>query len=558
MAESGLEAAPSEACDQLSAPSEHAPVGRVDTASEAEELGPRAFAVGVGICAAALAVFSVVQIRARAPHEDETLALFVGRHSLWDMLSIVLGQRGGAPLHFLLAWFVAHLGGGLVPLRLLSAACAVAAVPVVAALGARLAGRTAGLVATAIVAASWVLVFQAVFGRMYALFLLTSALSYLALVCAVDRGGRRRWVLWGIAVLATIATHPYGVLVLASQGLFVLANRQRIREAAWAFGAVLVAGTPFWLADLVLSRRFKVGVGGGGAQLGAPGPVLRYLRYVAGDFLTTNQLWLGIFLGLGLVGLVVFARTRPATGLLIGSVVAVPTVTLLATRLTYDASPESRHLIFALPFVALAIAAGILELAGRRLRTRLIVAGVALAVILPLQIQSASLRTPQLFHGESPARAHAREAAAAWLASTARPNDVLFGYDAVFLLAWERQRRFSDLVVPRAPDGVLAAHVLSHAGSLGRGVWVLDAGDTSNRPARPTIALRYPRPQSAFEARVFGPFLVIRTRKPTVTPTRYLALAASTMQLGRSLAILDDDQNLHTIELTQGRLGISG
>ena len=141
-----------------------------------------------------------------------------------------------------------------------------------------------------LVTASWVVLYQAVFGRMYALFLLTSALSYLALLSRWSSGGRRRWVLWGIAVLATLASHPYGVLVLASQGLFVLLLRQRLREAIWAFAAVLVAGTPFWVADLVLSRRFDVGVGGGGAKLGAPGPVARYLRFVAGDFLTSNQL----------------------------------------------------------------------------------------------------------------------------------------------------------------------------------------------------------------------------------------------------------------------------
>ena len=36
------------------------------------------------------------------------------------------------------------------------------------------------------------------------------------------------------------------------------------------------------------------------------------------------------------------------------------------------------------------------------------------------------------------------------------------------------------------------------------------------------IPLRSPRPASAFEVRAFGPFLVIRTREPVVTPERYL------------------------------------
>ena len=59
------------------------------------------------------------------PHEDETLALFVGRDSLAGVVEHVTRDRGGAPLHFLFAFAVAHLGLGLGSLRLVSAAFAV-------------------------------------------------------------------------------------------------------------------------------------------------------------------------------------------------------------------------------------------------------------------------------------------------------------------------------------------------------------------------------------------------------------------------------------------------
>ena len=535
----------------VAAPAPEPPEPR-DRAAGVEELPSRVYAAGVGVCTAALATFCLLQADARAPHEDETLALFTGRHSLPDMLSTVLGQRGGAPLHFLLAWVVAHLGGGLVALRLVSAACAVAAVPVVAALCSRLGGRTVGLTATVIVSASWVVLYQAVFGRMYALFLLTSALSYLTLILALEHGGWRRWTLWGVCVLATVASHPYGVLVLASAGLYVLVLRRRLKEAIWAFAAVLVAGTPFWVADLVLSRRFDVGVGGGGEKLGAPGPVAKYLRAVAGDFLTSDELLLGICLGFGIAGFLFFIRSRRPTALLVACVIGVPTVALLGARLGHQASPESRHLIFTLPFLALVVAAGIVELAGRRLRPRVAYAAIALAVLVPLQVDSAWTRTPELFKGKAHARARARAAAADWLARTARPDDVLLGYDPVFLLAWERNHNFSDTVLPRA-DGGLAAHVVTHH-KLGRGVWVMDAGDNSNDPRRPDIPLAFPEPKSAFDARAFGPYLVIRTKEPTVTPERYLRLAAAAMRLGVSLAIVDDVQNLETIEQAQRKI----
>src|SRR5438445_324229 len=121
---------------------------RLDSARE------RAFAIGTGACTAGVLAFLLVRLTAWPPHEDETLALFVGRESLGGLFHTVLGQRGGAPLHFVLAWIVAHSGGGLVELRLISALLAAASVPVIAALTARLGGRTAGLIATVLASAS--------------------------------------------------------------------------------------------------------------------------------------------------------------------------------------------------------------------------------------------------------------------------------------------------------------------------------------------------------------------------------------------------------------------
>ena len=243
------------------------------------------FAWGVAGCVLAVATFLFARLTAWPPHEDETLALFVGRQPIGRLLDIVLEERGGAPLHYLLAAVAAHSGGGLTALRLGSALFALASLPLIALLVARLAGRAVGLITTVLVSASWVLLFHGVYGRMYSLFLFTSALSYLALLWAIDRGGAWRFGLWGLAAIACIASHPYGALVLASQGLYVLLVRRRVRAAVVAFAAVGVLGTPFWLADLRLANRFDVGVTGSeSGKLGSPLPVLRYLKDVAGDF----------------------------------------------------------------------------------------------------------------------------------------------------------------------------------------------------------------------------------------------------------------------------------
>jgi hypothetical protein len=498
---------------------------------------PRWFRLGVAACAIGLAAFFLAFLRTWPPHEDETLALFVGRDSLGGLLHTVHSERGGAPLHFLVAWVVVHLGGGLTALRLVSALFAVASVPVLASLSERLAGRQVALVATVLASASWLVLFHGVFGRMYSLFLLTSALSYLALLVAVEQGGRRRWALWALAMLATIASHPYGALVLASQGVFVLA-RARTKSALYAVAAVALVATPFWLTDRVLAGRLDAGVSQGGDRLG----VLGYLTDAARDASSGFLLAFVPVLVLAVVGL---SRLPPRARTLVACVVVVPAVLLGLARFGHAASPESRHLIFALPFFSTAFAAGLVALARRRA----VLAG-ALALLLAAEIGWAWHRTPALFEGEATARIEARQAASAWLAATARPDDVLFGYDPLFLGAWERDRDFPETVVPRA-DPTLALSELRSASSLGRGVWVLDAGDLNNRPPRSTIALRLPTP--AFEARVFGPYLVLRTREPTDTPPAYLTFAADAMRLGTKLGVVDADGNLHTILVALGR-----
>ena len=79
--------------------------------------GGRWFPLGVAAITLAAAGFLFHQLLAWPPHEDETLPLFIGRHPLDQMFQVVLEERGGAPLHFLLAWTVAHLGLGLEGLR---------------------------------------------------------------------------------------------------------------------------------------------------------------------------------------------------------------------------------------------------------------------------------------------------------------------------------------------------------------------------------------------------------------------------------------------------------
>jgi hypothetical protein len=268
---------------------------------------------------------------------------------------------------------------------------------------------------------------------------------------------------------------------------------------------------------------------------------------------------LAVVLALAAAGLVLLARERRESALLAAAVFGVPTVTLLAARLGSQTSPESRHLIFALPFFSTIVALPLTRLARRAHPLAPTIAAAAVVALAAGEVAWAWHKTPPLFTGEPSVRVEAREAAAAWLAKTGRKDDILFGYDPLYLGAWELDRSAGPrTVVPRA-DAKLALDVLEDAGKpLGRGVWVLDASDTNNYEPKLSIPLRVPKPAYAFEARVFGPFLVVRTRRPTLTLRRYLRRSIAVQLVGQSLFIGDADVNLDTMKRAAVRYGMFG
>lgn len=517
-----------------------------------------AYALGVGAITAGLATFLLVQLHAWPTHEDETLAFFVSRQSLGDVFSTVLGERGGAPLHFLLSHLVTLVAPGLTGLRLISVVFAVASMPFVAAVVARLADRRTALLATLITAVSWVTLLHAVYARMYSLFLFTSVLSFFLLLRALDNGSTRRWVLWVLAALAMIASQPYGALVLAIEAAYVAARRFRrpssLRAPLLAFAAVVLLAAPLWRTYLLLASRFEVGFSEGeGSKLGSPLDVLAYLWEVLGDFTAG---WTAVAVPVALLtlaGLVALLRTRPGGALAAVTVVAVPALALLAPRSGASLSLETRHLIFVLPFFAMLLAAGLLfsgRLAGR---AGPVVVALGTLAILSAQVAWGLHRTPWLYEREPAERREARESAAAWLAATSRPDDVPFGYEPLYLDAWERGAPFGEVFVPRA-DPKLALEALRDAGEpLGRGVWVFDATDQQDQSKqRMEIAER--APGEAFEARAFGPFLVIRTKEPTGRIEDYLYDTILVQRLSEELGIGDGGINHQTAVNALNRL----
>jgi hypothetical protein len=218
-----------------------------------------------------------------------------------------------------------------------------------------------------------------------------------------------------------------------------------------------------------------------------------------------------------------------------------------------SAAPMSRHLIFILPFFSLVVAEGVIRVAALGRRAAPIVAVVGIAALLPAEVAWGWHRTPELYRGEATSHVHARAAASGWLAAAARPDDVLFGYEPLYMQAWGKGGKVSKLVIPRADYRLALTTLESARKPLGQGVWVFDASDTTNGVRRPTIPLLYPEPAADFQADAFGPFLVVRTVKPTRCIRTYLKLARRVELVGASLGLGDADVNLATVLQASGR-----
>jgi hypothetical protein len=149
-------------------------------------------------------------------------------------------------------------------------------------------------------------------------------------------------------------------------------------------------------------------------------------------------------------------------------------------RRTGAAAPMSRHLIFILPFFALAIAEGLIRVASVGRRAAPIIAIAAALALLPAEVAWGWHRTPELYRGEPGAHVNARDAAAAWLAARSQPDDVPFGYELLYAQAWDDGGKVSKLVVPRADPKLALAALQGASKPLGHGVWVFDASDATN------------------------------------------------------------------------------
>ena len=406
------------------------------------------------LAASALLLWRLVpDVRSKPIHQDEALAGLVSAHSLADVLATV-HDRGGAPLHFMLASVTLASEPSPSALRWLSVVLAVAAIPLCYDLARRLAGTTAGVAAAAVAASSQMLWVYGSFGRMYALFAFVSALSVDLFVRAVHARTRGTAFAAAVAAMLLPATHPFGIVLLGAEVLVgVVIWRGRNLKAAAPVILLAVALIPVAVVDLRLASRFSVGVGAE-ESIVSPSRAASVTVQALGGSGGGRGLAFALFFLLALLGTVVLWRRgeRGFVGLTAVAVTVLP-VSLVIVGSGQGGAHQftSRHLIYLLPFWAALVGTGfaaVTRRAPRLARAALLVALTAVALLAPSVVTDP--RLPGSASRESLA------APATWLQEAIEPNAVLFPSSPVFLAALPAARhaqalsREQPLLVTRA------------------------------------------------------------------------------------------------------------
>ena len=284
-------------------------------------------------------------------------------------------------------------------------------------------------------------------------------------------------------MLLAIGAHPYGALVLGSQGLYVLATRGRAPPGDPRLRGRVRPGDPALeeqpRARRPLRRRRRRRTAAersarparcsttSGASPATPRPATPACS--------------SLVLLLALVGLPCLARDRPKSALLVACVVLTPTLFFLAGRFGGNSAPESRHLIFVLPFLALATGAGIVAATRATGPRGAWLAALVVAALLPVEVAWGWHKTPALFKRENPVRVHARARGRRLARRDVPPRRRPLRLRAALprRLGARRLGRLAHRRPPRRPEA--RSQALEEATKpLGRGVWVFDAGDNNN------------------------------------------------------------------------------
>ena len=205
----------------------------------------------LGLTAAGIAIrFSTLGLQSY--HHDEVItAARVLPGSFTHMLHEVRASESTPPLYYALAWGWAKLfGTGEAGLRSLSALFGAATIPLAYLIGRELAGRRAGLIATAMVAVNPMLIWYSQEARAYSLLVLLTAASLFFLLRALRNARSTDIALWALFSALALCSHYFAAFPVAIEAIWLLAVFRRDREVVLAIAGVGAIGV--LLAPLAL------------------------------------------------------------------------------------------------------------------------------------------------------------------------------------------------------------------------------------------------------------------------------------------------------------------
>lgn len=323
----------------------------------------------------------------RAVHLDESIS-FGRTHESWAALwrTIRFEDPNMSLYYALLKIWTGVFGDSLLAARSLSVLVAALCVPVVYAIGVRLFGVPAGLVAALLVSTNAFFLRYAQEARAYSLVLLLAALSTYFFLCELERPGRRNRAGYVASSALAFYAHYFAawVLLVHAGTLVAVKGREAVSRswlACYAAIAVLVAPMAYWALSL---DHDPIG------WIAEPGrrAVPATLAQLAGD----SYLQLAAVLAVCLLALPRVLRSRRlAFGLSFAAAWAV--VPVLAAFAVSQVKPIflAKYLIVSLPAVALLAGGAVGSL-------RPVVAAVAAACIL-VALSGPELRTWYEFRG---------------------------------------------------------------------------------------------------------------------------------------------------------------
>ena len=288
---------------------------------------------------------------------------------------------GAIALHYEILHFWTILGDSEFVLRLLSVFCSALAVPVVYFLGCRLAGRRAALIGAFLIAASPFVVRYSQEARPYAMVLLLSAATSLALLRAIERPSWRRWIGYAVLAVGSLYVHNTMAFVFLVHGVWVLATVPVRERGFWrvavAFGGIGLSALP--LAGLLSEPVFNW----------VPPLTLPRLSSVLGDVAGGTNLLLAFWLGaVGLGTIAAIGRLRRGrVGASLALAVALGLGPILVEVAISVRHPmlEPRYLMVAVPGLAVCAGIGIAAIPWDKIRwlSVALFVGLAVAALLP-------------------------------------------------------------------------------------------------------------------------------------------------------------------------------